>query len=199
MTIMSRKDYPLTRNFPYTLEHLQASYCKLARIDMRMLCLKNLRKLDLSHNRIKKLPATTGDLVSLQELNLQDNQLESFSMALCHSSLRKSLQSLDLSQNKIAALPAQFCLLRELVHLKLDDNNLIRLPFKIGQLSQLRFLSVARNKLPFLPSDFGRLSLESLDLFGNPFQQPTPLVPDMQLKIPLTLLECSARTVINSR
>ncbi|KAJ7345335.1 hypothetical protein JRQ81_001285 [Phrynocephalus forsythii] len=199
MTILSKKDYPLTPNFPYTLEHLQASYCKLARVDMRMLCLKNLRKLDLSHNQIKKLPATVGDLACLQELNLQDNQLESFSVALCHSSLQKSLQSLDLSQNKIAALPTQFCLLRELVHLKLDDNNLISLPFKIGHLSQLRCLSVARNKLPFLPSDFGRLSLDSLDLFGNPFQRPTPLVPHMQLEIPLTLLEYSARTIINSR
>ncbi|XP_060608722.2 leucine-rich repeat protein 1 [Anolis sagrei] len=199
MTITSRKDYPLTRNFPYSLEHLQASYCKLARVDMRMLCLKSLRKLDLSHNRIKTLPATIGDLVYLQELNLQDNQLESFGVALCHSTLRKSLQSLDLSQNKIRALPAQFCQLRELIHLKLDDNHLVRLPFKIGQLSQLRFLSVARNKLPFLPSEFVKLSLESLDLFGNPFEQPTPLLPQMQLEIPLTLLEYAARATVNYR
>uniref|UniRef100_A0A8C5SM27 Leucine rich repeat protein 1 n=1 Tax=Laticauda laticaudata TaxID=8630 RepID=A0A8C5SM27_LATLA len=199
MTITSKKDYPLTRNFPYSLEHLQASYCKLARIDMRMLCLRNLRKLDLSHNSIKQLPASIGDLVCLQELNLQDNQLESFNVALCNSTLKKSLQALDLSQNKIKALPAQFCCLQKLVHLKLDDNNLIRLPFKIGQLSHLRFLSVARNKLPFLPSEFAKLSLESLDLFGNPFEQPKPLVPDIHLKIPLTLLEYSARATINYR
>ncbi|XP_033014524.1 leucine-rich repeat protein 1 [Lacerta agilis] len=199
MTITSRKDYPLTQNFPYTLEQLQASYCKLPGIDMRMLCLKSLRKLDLSHNCIKKLPATIGDLVSLQELSLQGNLLESFGVALCDSTLRKSLQSLDLSQNKIKALPAQFCQLRELIHLKLDDNDLIRLPFKIGQLSQLRFLSVARNKLPFLPNSFGKLSLESLDLFGNPFEQPKPLAPDIQLKIPLTLWEYSARATINYR
>ncbi|XP_062974347.1 leucine-rich repeat protein 1 [Elgaria multicarinata webbii] len=199
MIITSRKDYPLTQNFPYSLEHLQASYCKLARLDMRVLCLKSLRKLDLSHNRIKKLPATIGDLVNLQELNLQDNHLESFCVALCNSTLRKSLQSLDLSQNKIQALPAQFCHLRELIHLKIDDNSLIRLPFKIGQLSQLRFLSVARNKLPYLPSEFAKLSLENLDLFGNPFERPEPLVPDIQLKIPLTLLEYSARATVNYR
>ncbi|XP_053122608.1 leucine-rich repeat protein 1 isoform X2 [Hemicordylus capensis] len=199
MTIASRKEYPLTRSFPYSLEHLQASYCKLARVDMRMLCLKSLRKLDLSHNCIKKLPATIGDLVCLQELSLQDNQLESFGVALCNSTLQKSLQSLDLSQNKIKALPVQFCQLRELVHLKLDDNHLIRLPFKIGQLRQLRFLSAARNKLPFLPQDFEKLSLENLDLFGNPFEQSTPLVPDIQLKIPLTLFEYSARATVNCR
>uniref|UniRef100_A0A8D0G6A6 Leucine-rich repeat protein 1 n=1 Tax=Sphenodon punctatus TaxID=8508 RepID=A0A8D0G6A6_SPHPU len=199
MIITSRKEYPLTKNFPYSLEHLQASYCKLARIDMRMLCLKKLRKLDLSHNHIKKLPATIGDLVCLQELHLQDNHLESFDIALCTSTLQNSLQFLDLSQNKMKALPVQFCQLKELIHLKLDDNELIRLPFKMGQLSQLRFLSAARNKLPFLPSDFRKLSLESLDLFGNPFEHPNPLVPDIQLKIPLTLLESAARATVNYR
>ncbi|NXP69510.1 LLR1 protein, partial [Ramphastos sulfuratus] len=199
MIITSRRDYPLTKNFPYSLEHLQTSYCKLARIDTRVLSLKKLRKLDLSHNHIKQLPATIGDLTCLQELNLHDNHLESFSGALCNSTLQKSLQFLDLSQNKMKALPIQFCQLQELVNLKLDDNELIRLPFKIGQLKQLRFLSAARNKLPFLPSDFRKLCLENLDLFGNPFEQPNPLVPNIQLKIPLTLLECAARATLNYR
>ncbi|XP_069493496.1 leucine-rich repeat protein 1 [Ambystoma mexicanum] len=199
MIITSKRDYPLTKNFPYSLEHLQTSYCKLARVDMRMLCLKKLRKLDLSHNHIKKLPATIGDLVCLQELNLHNNHLESFPVALCMSTLQKSLQCLDLSQNKIKALPIQFCLLQELVHLKLDDNELIRFPFKVGLLSKLRFLSAARNKLPFLPASFKKLSLESLDLFGNEFEQANPLVPSIQLTIPLTLLETASRATLNYR
>ncbi|XP_005995034.1 leucine-rich repeat protein 1 isoform X2 [Latimeria chalumnae] len=197
LVVTSKKDYPLTTNFPYSLEHLQVSYCKLARVDMRMLCLKKLRKLDLSHNHIKKLPATIGDLVFLQELILHNNHLESFNVRLCSSTLQKSLQFLDLSQNKLQALPLQFCQLRELVHLKLDDNELIRLPFKIGQFCKLRFLSAAHNKLPYLPRDFKRLCLENLDLFGNPFEQPNPLAPSIQLKIPLTLLEITARSVVN--
>ncbi|XP_045423745.1 leucine-rich repeat protein 1 isoform X1 [Lemur catta] len=198
MVITSKKDYPLGKNFPYSLEHLQTSYCGLIRVDMRMLCLKNLRKLDLSHNHIKKLPATIGDLIHLQELNLNDNHLESFSVALCHSTLQKSLQHLDLSKNKIKALPVQFCQLRELTDIKLDDNELIRLPFKIGQLRNLRFLSAARNKLPFLPSEFKNLSLEYLDLFGNHFEQ-LEVLPVIMLQVPLTLLEYSAQTVLNNR
>lgn len=199
MIITSKRDYPLTKNFPYSLEHLQTSYCKLARIDMRMLCLKKLRKLDLSHNHIKKLPATIGDLTCLQELNLHNNHLESFPVALCVSTLKKSLQCLDLSQNKLKALPIQFCQLQELVHLKLDDNELIRIPFKFGLLSKLRFLSAARNRLPFLPQSFQKLSLESLDLFGNAFEQANPLVPSIQLTIPLTLWESAARATVNYR
>lgn len=198
MVITSKKDYPLSKNFPYSLEHLQTSYCGLVRVDMRMLCLKNLRKLDLSHNHIKKLPATIGDLIHLQELNLNDNHLESFSVALCQSTLQKSLRTLDLSKNKIKALPVQFCQLQELTNLKLDDNELIQFPCKIGQLINLRFLSAARNKLPFLPSEFRNLSLEYLDLFGNTFEQPK-ILPVIKLQAPLTLLESSARTILYNR
>uniref|UniRef100_A0A8D2BA02 Leucine-rich repeat protein 1 n=1 Tax=Sciurus vulgaris TaxID=55149 RepID=A0A8D2BA02_SCIVU len=198
MVITSKKDYPLSKNFPYSLEHLQVSYCGLLRVDMRMLCLKNLKKLDLSHNHIKKLPATIGDLIHLQELYLNDNHLESFSVALCQSTLQKSLRSLDLSKNKIKALPVQFCQLRELTDLKLDDNELIQFPFKIGQLANLRFLSAARNKLPYLPSEFKNLSLEYLDLFGNPFEQPK-VFPVIKLQVPITLLESSARAILYNR
>uniref|UniRef100_V9KPS3 Leucine-rich repeat protein 1 n=2 Tax=Callorhinchus milii TaxID=7868 RepID=V9KPS3_CALMI len=199
MVITSRKDYPLTTNFPYSLEFLQVSYCKLARVDMRMLCLRKLRKLDLSNNHIRKLPASIGDLACLSELVLHNNYLETFSVALCNSTLQKSLQFLDLSHNRLRALPVQFCQLKELVHLKLDDNELIRLPFKIGQLDKLRFLSAARNKLPYLPCDFQRLCLENVDLFGNLFEQPNPLTPTVQLQIPMTLLEIAARATVNCR
>ncbi|KAL1790276.1 leucine-rich repeat protein 1 isoform X1 [Sigmodon hispidus] len=198
MVITSKKDYPLSKNFPYSLEHLQVSHCRLARIDMRMLCLKNLKKLDLSHNCIKKLPATIGDLTHLQELNLKDNHLESFNVSLCLSTLQKSLQSLDLSKNKIKALPVQFCQLRELIHLNLNDNELIHLPFKIGQLTNLRFLSAARNKLTNLPCEFKNLSLEYLDLFENTFEKPGVL-PIVKLQVPLTLLEACARTILSYR
>ncbi|XP_036397381.1 leucine-rich repeat protein 1 [Megalops cyprinoides] len=199
LVIMSKKDYPLTSNFPYSLEQLQVSYCKLSRVDMRMLSLKCLRRLDLSNNHIKKLPATIGDLGCLAELVLHNNHLEAFSEALCLSSLQRTLQHLDLSQNRLRALPAQFCQLRELVNLKLDDNRLVRLPFRIGCLSKLRFLSAAHNQLPFLPSDFRKLSLENLDLFDNPFTQANPLDHTMQLTFPLTLQEMASRAVLNLR
>ncbi|XP_034051460.1 leucine-rich repeat protein 1 [Thalassophryne amazonica] len=199
LAIVSKKDYPLTSNFPYSLEQLQVSYCKLSRMDMRMLSLKALRKLDLSHNHIKKLPATIGDLGCLSELVLHNNHLESFSEALCLSTLQQTLQLLDLRQNRLQSLPSKFCQLRELVNLKLDDNRLVCLPFHIGRLSKLRFLSAAHNQLAVLPCDFRKLSLENLDLFGNPFADPNPLDHTIQLKFPLPLQEIASRAVLNFR
>lgn len=199
LIITCKKDYPLTKSFPYSLEHLQVSFCKLVRVDMRMLCLKRLQKLDLSNNHIKRLPKTIGDLVCLQELTLHNNFLESFQVELCNSSLRNSLKALDLSENKLKALPVQLCNLGELVSLKLDSNELIRLPFGIGKLSKLRFLSATRNKMPHLPSSFRLLALEKLDLFGNPFVRATPMVPEIKLKVPLSLLETASRATISYR
>ncbi|KAG9481160.1 hypothetical protein GDO78_010424 [Eleutherodactylus coqui] len=199
MIITCKKDYPLTKSFPYSLEVLQVSYCKLARVDMRMLCLKRLQKLDLSNNHIKKLPKTIGDLVCLQELSLHNNFLETFEVEFCNSTLRNSLKSLDLSENKLKALPFQFCNFREVVNLKLDGNELVQLPFAIGNLTKLRFLSATQNKLPYLPNSFKMLVLENLDLFGNPFAKANPMVPDIQLKIPLTLLETASRATLSYR
>jgi len=158
-----------------------------------------LRKLDLSNNHIKKLPATIGDLGCLAELILHNNQLESFSEALCLSTLQRTLQNLDLSQNCLRGLPAQFCQLRELVNLKLDDNKLAWLPFRVGRLSKLRFLSAAHNQLTLLPGDFRKLSLENLDLFGNPFTSPNPLDHSIHLTFPLSLQELASRAVVNLR
>ncbi|KAK2879268.1 hypothetical protein Q8A67_020059 [Cirrhinus molitorella] len=199
LSILSKKDYPLTSSFPYSLEQLQVSYCRLSRVDTRMLSLRALRRLDLSNNHIKKLPSTVGDLSCLAELILHNNHLESFGDGLCSSTLQTSLQHLDLSQNQLKALPARFCQLRQLVNLKLDDNELVRLPFHVGRLSKLRFLSAAHNRLAVLPASFRKLCLENLDLFGNPFTQANALDHTIHLTFPLTLQELASRAVVDLR
>lgn len=199
LSVLSKKDYPLASSFPFSLEQLQVSYCRLTRVDMRMLALRSLRRLDLSNNHIRKLPATIGDLRCLAELILHNNRLQSFPDALCVSTLQTSLQHLDLSQNQLTVLPARFCQLRHLVNLRLDANQLLRLPFHIGRLSKLRFLSAAQNQLSVLPAGFRKLCLENLDLFGNPFTQANALEHTIRLTFPLTLQELTARAVVDLR
>ncbi|KAK7141807.1 hypothetical protein R3I94_011483 [Phoxinus phoxinus] len=199
LSVLSKKDYPLASSFPFSLEQLQVSYCRLTRVDMRMLVLRSLRRLDLSNNHIRKLPATIGDLHCLTELILHNNRLQGFPDALCASTLQTSLQHLDLSQNQLTVLPARFCQLRHLVNLRLDANQLLRLPFHIGRLSKLRFLSAAQNQLSVLPAGFRKLCLENLDLFGNPFTQANALEHTIRLTFPLTLQELTARAVIDLR
>ncbi|XP_018619596.2 leucine-rich repeat protein 1 [Scleropages formosus] len=199
LTIHSQKEYPLTSSFPSSLEQLAISYCRLSRVDTRVLSLQCLRRLDLSNNYIKRLPAALGDLAFLAELILTSNHLEAFPVTLCHSGLQHTLQYLDLSQNHLVCLPIHFGRLRELVQLKLDSNRLTQLPPGFGRLTKLQSFSATHNQLPFLPSDFLHLRLQNLDLFGNPFNQNNPFDYTMHLTFPLTLLEMASRAVVNHR
>lgn len=69
----------------------------------------------------------------------------------------------------------------------------------MGRLSKLRYLSAAHNRLAALPGDFRKLSLEKLDLFGNPFIQANPLNHSMKVTFPFTLQELSSRAVVKLR
>lgn len=200
MVILSRKDYPLTKNFPMSLESLQVSECRMKRIDSRIVGLRNLTRLDLSNNSIELIPDDLSKLQLLSELRIAHNNLTVLSPSLCMKpSLQKLLSLLDLSYNKIQRLPVQICELANLVNLKLDHNEMEVLPPTIGRFPKLKFLSACNNKLKVLPANFMKLQLDSVDLFGNSFDS----VENYQLygtsvDVP-SLVECAARAIRKNR
>lgn len=103
----------------------------------RMRCLKAL---DLSRNRLRKLPKEVGEVMNLRYLNLSFNPLEELPEAVCDLC---NLQTLKLlSCNHLTKLPRGIGKLINLRHLEIDGtNNLTRLPEGIGRLSALRTLS----------------------------------------------------------
>uniref|UniRef100_S4RJ70 Leucine rich repeat protein 1 n=1 Tax=Petromyzon marinus TaxID=7757 RepID=S4RJ70_PETMA len=200
MTVLARADYPLIAGFPSSLQTLQVSNCRLSRVDSRMLNLRHLCRLDLSHNHVRELTAALSSLGCLAELVLADNHLEAFPSALCSddSALRRSLRLLDLSRNRLRSLPHNFGRLSELAHLRLDDNRLTALWRGLGRpnagVGRLRSLSAARNAVARLPGGFARLRLDVLDLHGNPLEQPRPRdLVAVRLLLPPTLAELAAR------
>ncbi|XP_041353671.1 leucine-rich repeat protein 1-like [Gigantopelta aegis] len=195
MTILTRKDYPLTTTFPSSLESLQVSQCSMKRIDQRILQLSKLKILNLSHNSLQSLPESYGRIYSLYELYVNNNQLTKLPISLCRSSLSTSLVVLDISENQITTLPLELCELKQLVTLKADKNDLKSLPATIGKLIHLKSVSVAHNKLAILPAGLTRLQLDHLDLYCNPLElQQTESVIMSQLTFP-TLVECCARSI----
>src|SRR3989339_814839 len=80
-----------------------------------------------------------------------------------------SLEKLDLSQNDLnGAIAAEIRFLSKLRELDLSDNQMTGLPAEIGQLSQLEVLDLANNKLTGLPYELANLKkLRILDLRGN--------------------------------
>lgn len=101
------------------------------------------KKLILSHNSLKTLPAEIGELVNLEELYLDNNLLD-------------------------GALVAEIRKMPKLRILDASNNNMTGIPAEIGQLNNLRTLNYASNSLDTMPNEIENLvNLKTLDLSDN--------------------------------
>ncbi|XP_060083868.1 leucine-rich repeat protein 1-like, partial [Ylistrum balloti] len=199
LIINSRKEYPLTTNFPSRLEFLQVSQCRLKKVDSRILKLYYLTELNLSDNVLESLPEDFNNAPNLRSITLLQNNLTNISPKFClQSTLQHNLRFLDLGQNHLEVLPLQICELQCLVTLKIDNNQLKCLPPTIGRLKCLKFLSAVGNKIETLPASMTQLQLETIDLYGNPFLQD--IHNDLPDHFPdINLMELCARSIRKHR
>ncbi|KAH8287789.1 hypothetical protein KR018_000323 [Drosophila ironensis] len=170
MVISKRSEYPI-KGFPRTLKSLTINNSQLVRLSFEIYSLRNLVKLDVSGNKLTKLPAELGRL-PLESLNLGSNCLGEANdwCWMRGSKLSQSLGELDLSSNGLAHFPPPLVKFERLVNLNLNHNQLRRLPFGIRRLHALRKLHVSSNKLESLPSAIEDLHIDQLDVWGNSFK-----------------------------
>ncbi|XP_026282758.1 protein lap4 isoform X3 [Frankliniella occidentalis] len=127
--------------------------------------LHRLRKLGLSDNEIRLLPADIQNFENLVELDVSRNDIPDIPENI--KNLRE-LQVADFSSNPIHRLPQGFVQLRNLTVLGLNDMSLSSLPSDFGCLVSLQSLELRENVLEFLPESLSQLSkLERLDLGDN--------------------------------
>lgn len=196
MTVTSRKDYPVTTNFPSSLINLQISTCKLKRIDSRIFNLKKLEVLNLSDNCIVDVSTDFGKFNTLRELLLNNNAICTLDLKFClQPNLILTLSVLDLSYNQLKMLPLQICELCNLYNFKINNNVLESLPPTIGRLKNLKLFSASQNRLTVLPAAFMQLQFEFVDLFGNPFpEEVEDSVLEDDVGVP-SLVEACARSI----
>ena len=170
MVVTEKKNYPITTNFPHTLEKLQVTGINLKRVDSRIFNLKCLVDLDLSDNAITNLPDEISSFNHLRELRLAGNELSHLPRSFFYGNLGNQLRFLDLSRNSLTFLPNDIANLRNLRTLKLDENKLKRLPFRVGKMLLIMRLSAANNQIETLPGTLAQTMLDELDLSGNPLK-----------------------------
>ncbi|NGX33416.1 MAG: E3 ubiquitin-protein ligase SlrP [Candidatus Anoxychlamydiales bacterium] len=117
--------------------------------------LSSLEWLDLDCNELTTLPDSIENLSNLEELYLGCNELTVFPGSIGKLS---SLKKMNLEDNKLTILPSSIGNLRCLGYLNLENNKLTALPDSIGSLSNLEELRLGYNKLTTLPDSIGDLS-----------------------------------------
>jgi Leucine-rich repeat (LRR) protein len=106
--------------------------------------LRYVKSINLSLNKIKRLPDNFGALKFLEELNLSDNMLSKLPASVFNL---KSLTTLDLSCNNFVGLPDEFSNLSSLTNLNLSQNLFISFPYPVCRLISIKVFKFSRNTL----------------------------------------------------
>lgn len=135
----------------------------------------NLTELDLVHCDLERIPHAVFSLLSLQELDLKENNLKSIEEIVSFQHLRKltvlklwynsiayipehikkltSLERLFFSHNKVEVLPSHLFLCNKIRYLDLSYNDIRFIPPEIGVLQSLQYFSITCNKVESLPDE----------------------------------------------
>ncbi len=162
-----------------SLEVLDLSGHRLARLPERLTRLPRLRELHLDGNVLDALPEEIGELVELEVLTAAGNRLRAVPRSIGRLA---RLRVLNLSSNQLSALPDELGELVALEELELGHNLLQRLPETLEGLGSLHSLNAEFNQLVALPEHLGRLArLRELRLAGNALE-----------RLPLSICQLSA-------
>ncbi|KAJ8302491.1 hypothetical protein KUTeg_018887 [Tegillarca granosa] len=156
------------------------SNCHLEFLPETVFINEGLQFLNLRHNVLKERPIeediyTIGWLddlprfYNLRSLNLADNDLHTFPLALCKI---KTLTELNIASNKISDLPGEIVEMTSLQILHVHNNHLSVLPEEMVLMKSLSVLVLAFNHFTTVPdillqSHHTPLSLDSIIMAGN--------------------------------
>jgi Leucine-rich repeat (LRR) protein len=99
--------------------------------------------LNLSNQRLEKIPSDVFEQTNLEELNVSDNLITgSIQAEIRHL---KNLRVLNASNNLMTGVPAEIGQLQNLEMLDLSNNQLTGLPYELGNLNNLKTLNISGN------------------------------------------------------
>ncbi len=149
-----------------SLEILDLSNNRLSRLPDDLGRLKKLRILFLSQNLFKEVPQVLAHCTELTMIGFKSNQIIHFD----EKSLPPKVRWLILTDNKIEKLPDSIGELKRLQKLMLAGNRLTSLPDSMSACIELELIRLSANRLETLPPWLFTLpQLAWLACAGNPF------------------------------
>uniref|UniRef100_A0A8C3AAT5 Leucine rich repeat containing 1 n=1 Tax=Cyclopterus lumpus TaxID=8103 RepID=A0A8C3AAT5_CYCLU len=128
---------------------------QLADIPSELGSMRSLLCLDVSENKMERLPEELGGLVSLIDLLVSQNLIDALPESI--GKLRK-LSILKADQNRLTYLPESIGNCESLTELVLTENQIQSLPKSVGKLKRLSNFNCDRNQLTALPKEIGGCS-----------------------------------------
>jgi hypothetical protein len=139
--------------------------------------LLNLTELNLSFNRLKKLPVRIGFMYKLQWMPLNNNQLTELPVTF---GALTALQKIDIECNKLRILPENLENMLSCHSLNANRNHLIRLPRCLSRMPSLATLSACWNELSYIPQElFSSKTITCLRLGTNSIKRISERIGDM--------------------
>nr|XP_006823254.1 PREDICTED: uncharacterized protein LOC100370876 [Saccoglossus kowalevskii] len=133
--------------------------------------LKSLKVLRLTHNKLTSIPSVDS-LLELTVLDISDNKLQKIPKQI---RILKNLKELYLSNNEIKTVPCEITHLTELHELDISNNELEHLPPEIDNMTNLQSLYIQRNRLMELPRTIVHIdNLKYIDASGNSSMREPP-------------------------
>ena len=131
--------------------------------------------LNLSRQKIKRLPKEIGNLTNLTELYLYNFPLAIENVRGDKIRDVNHLTILYLNETPLKSLPPEIGKLTNLTKLFLQSTKLESLPPEIGRLTNLKYLSLVKTELESLPPEIGKLTnLTNLWLQTSPLKSLPP-------------------------
>uniref|UniRef100_A0A667HVH0 Leucine rich repeat containing 8 VRAC subunit C n=1 Tax=Lynx canadensis TaxID=61383 RepID=A0A667HVH0_LYNCA len=130
----------------------------------------NLTELELVHCDLERIPHAVFSLLSLQELDLKENNLKSIEEIVSFQHLRK-LTVLKLWHNSITYIPEHIKKLTSLERLAFSHNKIEVLPSHLFLCNKIRYLDLSYNDIRFIPP-------ENRNVKGNHFEILPPELGD---------------------
>lgn len=130
-----------------------------------------VKSLDLSEQKLRRLPADIVKLTNLEKIDIGSNPDLDLEQVFNVLKQFESLKILWLTDGKIKAIPGNISQLKKLEELWLDDNELTSFPEPIKQLINLKYLRLFSNKIKNV--NFKKKELPNLiyiDLCYNEFE-----------------------------